>query len=290
MRDIIPKGLIRRGLALLATAVAVGCSSGEGGTEPSNIALVILPTSASIFQGGSSTVAATMTASGNFTGTVNLAVTGAPNGVTGAVSNVQTTGLVTTATVTITVSRTAAPGTYSLMVRGTGTDGSEATAEFALTVTDALAAVCHSAGGDCEQWAASATASSEYSDAAWSANQATGQPNVAGCEDDPLAWASLESNGVDWLELVYHESVRPTEIRVYEVFGVSSIVKVEVMDGAGTYHTVYTAQPGTQTCPRILAMPVTGVSSPVKVVRVSVDQRILNNWNEIDAVKLIGNR
>lgn len=274
MRHIIPKHLIRRGLALLGTAAAVGCSS----TEPGVIALVILPTSASISQGGSSTVAATVTRSGGFTGTVDLTVTGTPTGVTGVVSNVRTTGLVTSATVTINVNATTAPGTYSLVVHGTGTGVSEATAAFALTVTAALL----------EQWAGSATASSEYTATEWSANQATGQPNVAACADDARAWSSLEANGVDWLELVYQVSVRPTEIRVHEVFGVSSIVKVEVREGAGTYRTVYTAQPGSQTCPRVLIIPVTGISATVAVVRLSFDQRTLNDWNEIDAVKLIG--
>jgi hypothetical protein len=32
------------------------------------------------------------------------------------------------------------------------------------------------------------------------------------------------------------------------------------------------------------------ISAMVKVVRVSLDQRVLNAWSEIDAVKLIGHR
>jgi hypothetical protein len=90
--------------------------------------------------------------------------------------------------------------------------------------------------------------------------------------------------------LVYEDSVRPTEIRIHEVFGVSSIVKVEVKDAAGTYHTVYAAQPASQPCSRVLIVPVSGIPAMIKVVRLSVDQRTLNTWNEIDAVKLIGER
>lgn len=285
MRDIVPKHLIRRGLALLGTAAAIGCSSGVTDTEPSGIALVILPNSASILQGGSATVAATLTRSGDFTGTVNLTVTGVPTGVAAVVSNVQSTGVVTTATVTLNVSGSTIPGAYSLVVHGSAIGVTEATAAFALTVEPSCPAA-----GVCQQWAASATASSEYTTTAWSAQQATGQPDAAGCEDDGRAWASLESNGVEWLELAYDESVRPTEIRVHEVLGVSSIVKVEVKDGAGIYYTVYTAQPVSQTCPRVLTIPVTGISAMVKVVRLSLDQRALDFWNEIDAVKLIGQR
>jgi hypothetical protein len=94
----------------------------------------------------------------------------------------------------------------------------------------------------------------------------------------------------DWLELVYAESVHATEIRVHETLGVSSLVTVEVKDGAGAYHTVYTAQPVITACPRVLAIPVTNISPTVRAVRLSFDQRTLNNWNEIDAVKLIGTR
>lgn len=295
MRDIIPKQMIRRCLALFGTAAAFGCSSVDGGTEPGGgtkpgpITLVILPASSSIAQGGSSTVAAMLTRSDDFTGTVSLTVTGAPTGVTALVSDLQTTGLVTTATVSINVGIATTRGSYVLVVHGTGTGGVNATATFMLIVTAPPAAPCVPDDGPCEQWAASAFASSEYTPFDWSANQATGQPDFAGCEaNDVRAWASLDANGVDWLELAYVESVHPTEIRVYEVYGVSSIVKVEVMDEAGTYHTVHTAQPEFLTCPRVLSIPVSGISAKVKVVRVSIDQRTLNDWNEIDAVLLIG--
>jgi hypothetical protein len=240
--------------------------------------------------GGTSTFAVTVTGSGDYAGPVNLTVTGLTSGITGVVSSVQTAGLVTTASVKISLPLSTLPGSYTLTVRVTAAGATEASADFALTVTDVRAASCPAAGGTCEQWASSASASSEYTDTDWSANQASGFPSVSGCEDDTNAWASLTSDGIDWLELVYAESVRPTEIRVHETLGVSSLVKVEVKDGTGTYQTVYTAQPSSQACPRVLAIPVTDISATVKVVRLSFDQRTLNNWNEIDAVKLIGIR
>jgi hypothetical protein len=141
------------------------------------------------------------------------------------------------------------------------------------------------------QWATGATASTEYTSSDWSALQATGAPNADGCTDSRSAWANLEFDGVDWLELTYAQPVRPSEIRIHEVLGVGSIVKVEVKDVSGGYHTVYTAQPvGPQTCPRMLTIPVTGVAAMVSTVRVTVDQRFLSYWNEIDAVRLAGYR
>ena len=190
--------------------------------------------------------------------------------------------------VTIEVDGATTQGSYGLVLSGTGVGVSAATAQFGLVVTQVIP-LCPLAGL-CEQWASGATASSEYTSIEWSAVQATGQPDVIGCSDDARAWASLEPNGVDWLELTYNASVFPSEIRVHEAFGVSSIVSVEVKDGAGTYHTVYAAQPGRQNCPRILAIPVAGISAAIKVIRLHFDQRSLNDWNEIDAVKLIGNR
>jgi hypothetical protein len=74
------------------------------------------------------------------------------------------------------------------------------------------------------QWATGATASTQYSTSEWSAFQATGMPNADGCNecngDDPRAWEGLAPDGVDWLELTYARRVRPTEIRIYEVWGV----------------------------------------------------------------------
>ena len=136
---IQPRQLIRYGLAVLAAAVAVGCKDDGFITDPGAIALALNPTSASVAQGGNTTTTATLTRSGGFTGSVTLNVTGAPAGVTAAVSNIQTSGAVTTATVTVTVGAAVAAGTYPLVVRGTGTGVTEATANFSLTVSAAPA-------------------------------------------------------------------------------------------------------------------------------------------------------
>lgn len=135
-----PKSLIRYGLVFLSTALAVGCSSdGDGGTEPGTISLTIDQGSATVQQGGSQVVSATLTRSGGFTGTVNLDVTGEPAGVTATVSNVQTAGSVTTASVTILVGAAVAPALYPLVLHGTGSGVSEVTQAFALTVSAAPA-------------------------------------------------------------------------------------------------------------------------------------------------------
>src|SRR5438093_578547 len=129
---------ILSGLALLGAAVFAACSSGGTPTStPGTIALVLNPTSGSVQQGGSTPIDATLTRGGGFTGTVNLTVTGSFTGITAVVSNVATTGTTTTATITVSVAAGTTPGTYPLVVHGTGTGVTEATATYTLTVTPA---------------------------------------------------------------------------------------------------------------------------------------------------------
>jgi hypothetical protein len=125
------------------------------------------------------------------------------------------------------------------------------------------------------QWATSAVASSEYPD--YGPGRATGAPDVtaseiSACTDVTKVWASSATNTEEWLELTYAQAVRPTRIRIHEFWSLGQITRVEVKHADGTYHTVYSAQP----------------SQATKVVRISVDQRARDDWQEIDAVQLIG--
>jgi hypothetical protein len=140
------------------------------------------------------------------------------------------------------------------------------------------------------QWASAARASSQYEADRWAATQALGQLNVLTCDDESKAWASADV-GVEWLELDYSQPVRPTEIRIYEVWRPGSIVKVEVRDVSGKYHQVYSASPQpVGNCLRTLRIPVTTVQELISTVRITVDQTTTRDWNEIDAVRLLGYR
>lgn len=99
------------------------------------IALSINPTTATVELGGSAAIAATLTGSAGFTGAgASFALTGAPAGVSFAVSNLQTSGSVTTATVTTFVAVSVAPGTYTMNLTGSGTGVKTVSVPFALTV------------------------------------------------------------------------------------------------------------------------------------------------------------
>ncbi|HEY5545147.1 MAG TPA: hypothetical protein VIK50_03760 [Gemmatimonadaceae bacterium] len=126
--------------SLTTALVVAACSEtiGPGSTtpaDPGSISLSIGSTSASLWPGESHAVTATIIRSGAFRGPVNLYVTGLQSGVTAGVSNMQTTGAVTTATITIVVGA-AHPQEYSLVVHGTGSGVGEVTQAFTLTVPD----------------------------------------------------------------------------------------------------------------------------------------------------------
>jgi hypothetical protein len=99
------------------------------------MALALAPTFATVAQGGTTQVVATLTWGGGFAADVALSLEGAPAGVTGAVSNTLTSEGSASATVTISVSEDAAPGSHGLTVRARGTGAADATAAFVLTVT-----------------------------------------------------------------------------------------------------------------------------------------------------------
>jgi hypothetical protein len=143
--------------------------------------------------------------------------------------------------------------------------------------------------GELRQWAASATASSAFGTTNWAATQATGKPDVSTCTDDGAAWASAGKNTVEWLELTYTASVIPSMVNIYQTYNPGQVVKVELLDTSGKYHSVYTAKPkAAETCPGVLNIPIADADYSVVGVKITVDQTVLKNWGEIDAVELVG--
>jgi hypothetical protein len=139
-----------------------------------------------------------------------------------------------------------------------------------------------------EQWASSATASSEWGSSGWTAQQATGAPDTAACGDQTTAWASANSDTVEWINLSYSTPVYATKVVIYITYNPSYVTLVELQDTSGAYHTVYTASPQTMACPYQLNINFAKTDYLVKAVRVTVDQSTLFSWNEIDAVQLVG--
>ncbi len=142
------------------------------------------------------------------------------------------------------------------------------------------------------QWAIQATASSTYNDAqgtaAWSANQATGAPDVDKYGDDGKAWTSKTPDaGIEWLDLKYPRPVHATEVRIRESCGSGAVIKTEVFDEQGTAHTVWAGNdPTTDLNYLIVKFPKT--SFKTDRVKVTLATNVVPGWNEIDAVQLVG--
>ena len=142
------------------------------------------------------------------------------------------------------------------------------------------------------QWAIQATSSSSYNDAQgtaqWSANQATGVPNVEHYGDSGEAWApKTPDSGIEWLDLKFPKPVHAEEVRVRESCGSGAVIKVEVFDEQGAAHTVWAGNdPTTELNYLLVKTPKT----PFKTdrVKITLATNVIPGWNEIDAVQLVG--
>lgn len=139
------------------------------------------------------------------------------------------------------------------------------------------------------QWAATATASSQYGSDSWAAKQATGRPNVESYGDNGYAWAHLEKNkGLETLEVTFAEAVNAVGVRIRESYGSGAVTQVELKDVAGTYHVAWTGIDPT-TGLNYLQVPVELTDYEVNGVRITVDTTLVpEEWAEIDAVQLVG--
>lgn len=142
------------------------------------------------------------------------------------------------------------------------------------------------------EWAIQATASSTYGDAQgtarFSANQATGAPNVDKYGDDGSAWApKTPDSGIEWLDLKYPKPVYANEVRVRESCGSGAVVKVEVFDEKGEAHSVWQGNDPTKELNYLIVkFPKTAFKADR--VKVTLATNVVPGWNEIDAVQLVG--
>jgi hypothetical protein len=145
-------------------------------------------------------------------------------------------------------------------------------------------------GGTVGQWASTATASSEYGEINWGATQATGEPDVPECDTFAFAWTPETPDTVEWLELGYDFPVLPTEVNIIQNYNPDQVVAVELLDTVGEYHTIYTGEPEdmSDACPYTLSIPVEGADYQALGVKITIDQSVLQEWLEIDAVELVG--
>lgn len=144
------------------------------------------------------------------------------------------------------------------------------------------------------QWAATATASSEYAHDRYSAMQATGPPDVDSYSDNPKAWChSTTSNGEDWLELTYEQPMVATELRVRQNYTPGTLARVEAYAADGRALVLWAGEdPNVYPERRISWFDLRFPPPPFAVSRIRVTLAItrIGGWKQIDAVQLVGDR
>jgi hypothetical protein len=152
------------------------------------------------------------------------------------------------------------------------------------------------------QWAISATASSSFGGKGMNRDDqspysATGEPDVIECGDSLFAWSpNREKMGIQWLELAYDREVFVSGANIRQSFNPGAVIRVELADEEGRYHTLWEGKDPTRSCPGFLQVSyesivnnITRRMTPFRSnrVRVTLDTDI-GGWNQIDAVELVG--
>ena len=152
-----------------------------------------------------------------------------------------------------------------------------------------------------EQWAAAATARSEYSDAYGSASRAVGPPDATGCMRErlePLAWMpALGTDLPDWLQVSFARPVRPWRWRVLLATDPAAVMTVELVglngerllvpfNSSGSVRQCSCAGSAQLGCSAVVEGYVDSTSFPLVLgMRIST---ALEGWEAVDAVQLAG--
>lgn len=142
------------------------------------------------------------------------------------------------------------------------------------------------------QWASDADGSSEYGSNSWSFEQATGEPDTDTCGDQGTAWAGASSTSREILRVSFETPVIPTEVNIYQTYNPGAIVQIDVANSDNPDLVLpiedSADEPGNTKCPGVFTLDLSDVDEPIDMVVIYLDQELTGNWNEIDAVELVG--
>lgn len=142
-----------------------------------------------------------------------------------------------------------------------------------------------------EQWASVVYSfSSEYNSGGWAANQVIGPPQVYPSYGDiEGAWASENTNSIEYIEIGFEQTIIPSEIKLYETYHAGGVSKIMAKNPAGHWVALYTA-PRLENIEssRIFSPNLTGNTFETNQLWIEIDSSLAQSWVEIDAVQLIG--
>lgn len=142
------------------------------------------------------------------------------------------------------------------------------------------------------QWAATATARTQYDQNQYSATRATGAPNVTVAGNSPDAWCpATRGEGIDWLDLTFAKPVQAVEVRVRQNDAPGAIVKIEAMESNGTVHLWWEGvdpyKAGAVREIAWFAVRVPKTSYLVARVKITLNLESGRGYKQIDAVQLV---
>ena len=131
---------MQRVVALLVLFFVAACSDDGPSGNGTSIQISVSPASLTLTQGNSGSATVTVMRMGGFAGTIALAVTGLPAGVTATVTPAQLDVMTTTATINVTTTSATAVASHALTVTASAPGVAAATASLSLNVAAAPAA------------------------------------------------------------------------------------------------------------------------------------------------------
>jgi hypothetical protein len=123
----------------------------------------------------------------------------------------------------------------------------------------------------------------------WGPEQVTGEPDTNEAGDIMTAWASLtEDDDDEWLLIEYAEPVVPNAVKIYETFNPGAVNKVSAFKLDGEEVEVWTGKDPTPVGSD-KGVSIISFKADFKVNRVKIylDSKGVEGWNEIDAVGLL---
>ena len=146
-------------------------------------------------------------------------------------------------------------------------------------------------------WATSVRGfSTQYSADAWSAKKVLGAPDVfPGTGDNENAWASEGADDrAEWLEVGFAQPRSISAVQIYETFNPGAVGRIELVTTTGRRIEVRVARSSSTSNDSeagdeslLSVAPMACTSEPIAAVRVHVDSKAVEGWNEIDAIGVV---
>lgn len=159
--------------------------------------------------------------------------------------------------------------------------------EIRYRIDELLKGISVDPSGRVRQWAAAASASSEYTATDWSANQMLGSPDTLHGGDARTAWAARAADGgSEWVRVKFPVAVRISKVRVHETFTPGGVVSIDVVEPNGTLRRAWEGTDPGGIAPVWFEAELKDVVGRELVV--TLDTKKHQGWEEIDAVELVG--